>query len=383
MDYLHYLTPGLADTDIPLQFPSPFSTRPHPLAQYAADDLQRRLASEWGRALHDFYAADGGKMFGVLVVRDQSRRIAYLSAFSGMLGGSWDVPGFVPPVFDKAERETFMPAGEAALVTLMDQIDVLEQGTERRALADAIAALTLQAEQALLSLVERHARQRQQRHRQRILTERMDAAERTAMLHQLSLASQRDRRERREQAARWRARLADLQQQLAQYDAGIEQIRRRRARLSLRLQRRLFATYVLRDAQEESRPLMDLFPSALPPGGSGDCAAPKLLQYAHAQGLQVLAMAEFWWGQAPTSGVRHHGHYYPSCRSKCGAILPFMLGGVDVALTVLGVTVQIATPEPTIIYEDDALLVVDKPVGLLSVPGKLEQDSVLTRLRQR
>ena len=322
-------------------------------------------------------------MFGVLVVCDPSGRIGYLSAFSGMLGGCWQVSGFVPPVFDRVARDSFMPTGEAELTLLMKQIETLEQGAERRALGDEITALMLQADRQRLALTERHRRQRQQRHRQRASAMQMAAAERSALLHQLSLASQRDRRERREQAAQWRNRLDVLQQRLAQFDAGIEKLRRHRARLSRRLQRRLFATYVLRDVQGQSRPLAELFPSALPPGGSGDCAAPKLLHYAQGQGLQAMALAEFWWGRSPATGVRHHGHYYPACRGKCGQILPFMLGGLDVAPAPAIDTLPVAALEPTVIYEDDALLVVNKPAGLLSVPGKQQQDSVLTRLRQR
>lgn len=384
MDRLCYLPATVTTATIPVTFPSPFASQPLPLAQYAAEDLQQRLDSEWGRGLHDFFTSDGGKMFGVLVVRDQNRRLGYLSAFSGKLGGCWLVPGFVPPVFDDTAQQSFLPAGELALATLTRQIDALEQGAVQRALGNELAGLTEQAELERQRLVARQQRQRQQRHQQRVFAETLPAARRAALLHELSLASQRDRRERRQLTAQWQARLAEVGRRLALFTADIDQLRRRRARLSLRLQRRVFATYRLRNAQGTSRALTELFPrAALPPAGSGDCAAPKLLQYAHEHGLQALALAEFWWGRSPATGVRHHRHFYPACRGKCGPLLPFMLAGLTVAPPPRLHNDTLAASEPGVIYEDDVLLVVDKPPGLLSVPGKQVQDSVLTRLRRR
>jgi len=121
--------------------------------------------------------------------------------------------------------------------------------------------------------------------------------------------------------------------------------------------------------------------------GVGDCVGPKMLQYAFIHHLKPLAFAEFWWGlpsQAPFSqGVRHHGQYYPACRGKCEPILAFMLNGLSVApQKTLGIFSG-SDDAPEVIFEDDDLLVIDKPTGLLSVPGKAVKDSVLTRLQRR
>lgn len=147
----------------------------------------------------------------------------------------------------------------------------------------------------------------------------------------------------------------------------------------------LIDTYRIRNARGEGRGLADLFAPLPPPGGAGDCAGPKLLSYAYDHGFTPLAMAEFWWGASPPAGGRQHGVYYPACRGRCSKILPFMLEGIehepepDVGLK--------AVPDeaPWVLHEDEHLIVVHKPTGLLSVPGRGPRrvDSVEHRLQQR
>ena len=162
--------------------------------------------------------------------------------------------------------------------------------------------------------------------------------------------------------------------------------------LSQELQTWLFHQYQLLNARGERRDLVDLWQSyyirpklrqkfPLPPGGTGDCCAPKLLQYAYEQGLQPLCMAEFWWGTPTKTEVRQHLNYYPACRGKCKPILTWMLQGLDVDPD--PETQGLARQEVPTVYEDEWLLVVNKPHGLLSVPGRLEQYSVATIMQQR
>lgn len=144
-------------------------------------------------------------------------------------------------------------------------------------------------------------------------------------------------------------------------------------------------TYHLPNALGEVRSLRDVFAPALPPGGAGDCAAPKLLAEAYRRGLRPLALAELWFGAPPRSGDRRSGSFYPACHGKCGPILAHMLRGLPAdAPPVFGASV-IAAAEPLVIYEDAHLLIVNKPAGLLSVPGRsgLLQDCVAARLRNR
>jgi len=128
-----------------------------------------------------------------------------------------------------------------------------------------------------------------------------------------------------------------------------------------------------------------LYAPSEPPGGAGDCAAPKLLAYAYAHGLRPLALAEFWWGAPPPGGGRVSGAFYPACRDKCGPLLPFMLEGLDVAAPRRFEVGRSEGLELRVVFEDEWIVVVEKPCGLLSVPprGSGSGDCVLARLRAR
>jgi tRNA pseudouridine32 synthase/23S rRNA pseudouridine746 synthase len=144
-------------------------------------------------------------------------------------------------------------------------------------------------------------------------------------------------------------------------------------------------TYRFANALGEVRALRDLFAPKEPPGGAGDCAAPKLLAQAYALGLKPVALAEFWWGAPPRTGDRRAGSFYPACQGKCPPILAHMLRGLPADPPPVFGAGAIADAEPATVYEDEHLLVVNKPSGLLSVPGRsgLLRDSVSTRLRAR
>jgi tRNA pseudouridine32 synthase/23S rRNA pseudouridine746 synthase len=165
----------------------------------------------------------------------------------------------------------------------------------------------------------------------------------------------------------------------------IEALKEERKQRSIALQQWIFEQFRLRNARGEEQDIYSIFTQTAhrnPPAGTGECAAPKLLQYAYLNNLQPLAMAEFWWGDSPKGEIRRHGHYYPACRHKCEPILNFMLQGLEVEPNPLLTSNTDATQLETV-YEDDFLLVVNKPAGMLSVPGKTGQASVLTLLQER
>ena len=165
----------------------------------------------------------------------------------------------------------------------------------------------------------------------------------------------------------------------------IEALKEERKQRSFALQQWIFEQFRLRNARGEEQDIYSIFTQTAhrnPPAGTGECAAPKLLQYAYLNNLQPLAMAEFWWGDSPKGEIRRHGHYYPACRHKCEPILNFMLQGLQVEPNPLLTSNPDATQLETV-YEDDYLLVVNKPAGMLSVPGKTGQASVLTLLQER
>jgi tRNA pseudouridine32 synthase/23S rRNA pseudouridine746 synthase len=318
-------------------------------------------------------------MFGVLVVADGGGRIGYVAAFSGMLGGRWSVDGFVDPVFDLERRHATWPAVEAELERFDEAVGAL--AAEQEAARAALAALDAQHAAAKAERSEAQRARRACRHARRAeLAVDADGV----VLEALAQESRADAA-----AARWlRAVQRDERAPLLERARALEEQRtalaRERAARSSELLEEVFAGYRIPAACGQRRSLRELFAPATPPGGSGDCAAPKLFAHALRAGLRPLAIAEFWWGPPPATGGRHHGRFYPACRGKCGPVLAHMLDGLDVEPPPRFGAGVVPAHEPTLVYEDRWLLVVDKPVGLLSVPGRAGLgDSVLTRLRVR
>ena len=163
-------------------------------------------------------------------------------------------------------------------------------------------------------------------------------------------------------------------------------------KMSQDLETWLFHQYRVLNARGEEKDLVELWQAyynrprllrqyPLPPGGTGDCCAPKLLQYAYQQRLRPLAMAEFWWGKPTRTEIRHHLNYYPACRGKCKPLLTWMLEGLDVDPD--PETLGRRRMEIPIVYEDADLLVVDKPSGMMTVPGRVDDYSVETVMQER
>jgi tRNA pseudouridine32 synthase / 23S rRNA pseudouridine746 synthase len=102
-------------------------------------------------------------------------------------------------------------------------------------------------------------------------------------------------------------------------------LKEKRKAHSQALQNQLFEAYKFLNSSGQTKTPNQLFDN--PPAGAGECAAPKLLQYAYTHQLKPLAIAEFWWG-APTSlgnTKRIHQQFYPACDEKCSRILDWML----------------------------------------------------------
>ena len=354
---------------------------PHPLARQAAVALQEEL-TRLPSAQRDDAAA--GKMFGVLIARDSAGQVVTLRAFAGMLGGRWDVDGFVGPVFDLAARNATWPANERELRELDAAIE-----------APAARAAALGAQLDLLAKshaeAERYSKARDEalrseRHAQRkALSDTPASPETQAALARLSNESQRARDARRGEKAAHLVERERVIKSIREERAAVEALKRHRSARSNEFLEELLAGYQLSNARGEVRCVKELFAPEAPPGGAGDCAAPKLFAHAQRHGLQPIALAEFWWGASPLSGTRRHGAYYPSCRRKCGPVLAHMLQGWDVESFEIPGAAPISSDEPRALYEDQWLAVVAKPEGLLSVPGRHNalRDCVLARLRAR
>ena len=178
-------------------------------------------------------------------------------------------------------------------------------------------------------------------------------------------------------------RIVAISKLITEHPEKKEELKAQRRRMSEDLQQWLFSQYRVRNALGEERSILEIFSDRglMPPGGTGDCAGPKLLQEAFIKGLRPLAMGEFWYGASPEKEVREQGRFYPSCTGKCGPLLSWMMQGLDVEENELDKGYR--KTEPGIIFEDDTIIIADKPAGMLSVPGKTGALSLLGWLRER
>lgn len=251
-----FFTPFLTaipDNSAPQKFTLMHNNQAHPLCILAVEELQKHLSTQqdWSHNF-GFDASDTrpviGKMFGVLVVKNEANELGYLSAFSGKIAGANHHKNFVPPVYDMLHEDGFLTNGMIELSKKKELIQLLQKSksTENQPLIE------------------------------KLLIERKE--------------------------------------------------------FSLALQRRLFDNYFFINQAKESKSVYEIFEAAnyiFPPSGAGECATPKLLQYAFLHDLKPVALAEFWWGQSPKSNNRKHGHFYPCCKEKCHAILAHTLSGLE------------------------------------------------------
>ncbi len=369
------------NVELPAVFPSPFDVRVHPVAQQAALSLQQRLkelSTRDARIRQQFEHSNGGKMFGVLVVKNPAGMIGYLSAFSGMLSNCWHYDGFVPQVFDQSDRDAILLEGERRVADSTGKIQEQEADIAYVEVLKKVEMHHLASAQQLDALKDTLAQRKEQR---RILRQNLSISE--AELDELGRQSQSDKLELKNLKRRLQSDGEGPIAKLVHLQANIDELKKRRKKLSAKLQADLFNSYKIVSNDGQSCLLSELFKTGLPPSGAGDCAAAKLVNYANVFGFTPLALAEFWWGAAPAGGLREHGRFYPSCRSRCRVLLPFMLQGQAVSVPQHERAVKFSNDYPHTIYEDRDIVVVDKPAGLLSVPGKVLIDSVETRLKAR
>lgn len=302
-----------------------------------------------------------GKMFGVLVVEDARGELGFLAAFSGNLGGRNLHEYFVPPIYDMLQPGDFFRRGEAEISAINRTIKERESGEEYQSAKAALERAKCDAEQQLSELKAQLKERKMKRDKRRAEGEDSGV---------LILESQRDNAELQRLKRAMRDRVAEAEEHYNKLYAEVEALKQERQQRSAALQMQLFAEFRILNARGEVSNLCELFaptPQLVPPAGAGECAAPKLLQYAYLNGLRPVAMAEFWQGASPRGEVRHHGAFYPACNGKCKPILTHMLEGLAVEPNPL---TQIIPAEPCILWEDSHIVVVDKPCGMLSVRGK-------------
>lgn len=359
--------------ELPARFTYPFCYTPHPLCLSAAEIVQNYI-DNWG-----ILAAEpgGGKMFGVLVVEDDAGRLGFLAAYSGLLAGQNDWPYFVPPVFDAQQPDGYFKIRERQISDLGREITELENDNEYICCRKEHDALSEEARHAIddyrLRMAE--AKNRRDHRRQSVITN----DEEEALKNESRYMKAQLRRIKKD----YQARLDVLSRRMDEHSQRISALRQQRRKMSDSLQEWLFRRYEMLDAQGIRTNLLTIFshtPQGIPPAGTGDCCAPKLLQYAFIHHLRPVCMAEFWWGRSPKNELRRRGQFYPACSGKCKPLLGYMLRGMDMDPDPLAET---QTDNLKIVFEDDSIIVVDKPSGMLSVPGKNGCESVMSLLRRQ
>lgn len=374
-DKIHYLSFDSDGIELPSEFTYPFHYIPHPLTVMAAREVQDYLASrtDWTEELSE------GKMFGVLIVQTPEGKVGYLAAFSGNLAGSNLHSFFVPPVYDLLQPDGFFRIEEANISAINKRIKELESSRQLTEMRTALAECRARVDRTLADAKQQMKEAKIVREQRR--SEGAGEEEQKAMIRE----SQFQKAEYKRLEKRLKEEMQQQAEELENQEQLIRQLKQERKTRSAALQQKLFEQFRMLNAKGEVKDLCELFkdtPQGTPPAGTGECALPKLLQYAYQHRLKPLAMGEFWCGKSPKEEVRHEGHFYPSCKGKCAPILKHMLIGLQVAKNPLAENVHKDT-EPEIVYEDEWLLVVNKPAGMLSVPGKEALNSVYQFLHER
>ena len=444
--FMKHFHPLQTDIARPKQFNDPFDYEPHPLSILAVEEVQQYIM-EHPEIKED---ADQGKMFGVLIVapwgysrsvecgvrsensaerqdsctkplvletfltphstlltpRDDDMRseIGFLAAYSGLLAGRNDWEWFVPPVFDAQDPDGYFKVHERKITEMNHEVELLEKELDDFYHQSDYLKM-LRTTENLLSEHEKKMKTAKVLRDMKRLQRNISPEENAELIResQFMKAEMRRIKKRCEELEKpWKEKEQSLTDR-------IEQLKKQRKEASDDLQRWLFSQYKMRNAQGEIKDLIEIFNDyngQLPPAGSGDCCAPKLLQYAFENNLQPLCMAEFWWGASPKMEIRHHLNYYPACRGKCLPILGWMLGSdfsrseecgmwsensteIQSSIPENSHTQNIShstfhTPHSTIniLFEDSHLLVLNKPAGMLSVPGKTGEESVESMMRE-
>lgn len=371
----HSFQTSIAGIELPRLFTYPFHYTPHPLCVMAAGEVQAYINKQtrWKEEL------DKGKMFGVLIVRTSNGQTGYLAAFSGNLCGSNSHSFFVPPVYDLLKPDGFFKIEEEQISAINHQIGQLQNCDRYLELQQKMERETASSQQAL-SEARKVLKAAKERREQRRL-HRPNENEQVAMIRE----SQYQKAEFKRLERYWKEQISEIKTELESFSSQIEALKAERRNRSAALQQKLFQQFNFLNAKGETKNLCAIFEETVqktPPAGAGECAAPKLLQYAYLSGLSPIAMAEFWWGESPKTEIRHHGYYYPSCRGKCEPILRHMLQGLDVE-PAPSERYSLSQNMPEILFEDQWLLVLHKPEGVLSVPGKSEEQSIYSLLRAR
>jgi tRNA pseudouridine32 synthase/23S rRNA pseudouridine746 synthase len=377
MELFQTFKTNITTIPLPEKFTFPFYYEPHQLSVIAAKALQNYLETQ-NDFQHNFGLNDIqqglviGKMFGVLVVQNQNNELGFLWAFSGKLAESNQHPLFVPTVFDMLTENSFFKREETILNQYNKKIEKLENDENHLAAVKHLEKIKQQA------AVEIKEQKEQIKSNKKLRAEKRKTLTAEA-IEQLNKESQEEGILLKKMTQYWRHHIQAATELVDIFTQQINQLKEERKQKSSTLQQQLFAEYVFLNQYQELKSLEEIF-KGNPPAGAGECAAPKLLHFAFKHELKPIAMAEFWWGQSPKGEMRKHQQFYPACTGKCEPILKHMLQGIPLEENPFEKNTA-EGKELEIVFEDDYILLVNKPAEFLSVPGKQITDSVQTRIK--
>lgn len=390
MKQFHFFKTAISGIQLPAKFTFPFYYEPHQLAEIAVREVQGYLENQTDFT-HDFGLNSHsttnaiGKMFGILVVKNSENEFGFLAAFSGKLEDESCPDFFVPPVFDLRTENSFFKKGEQEIEKISKELALLKNDENYLQLKTTVKKLTKEIEEDLE--LQRRKMKFSKKDRKLRKQEGFNNLNETAFLQlskKLTQESFNNQFFYKELVEYYEQKIDKKRQKLINIEEKINTLKQKRKDISAQLQQTLFEKFQFLNQQKETKALIDIFnnPKVKPPAGSGECAAPKLLQFAFKNDLTPICMAEFWWGISPNSAVRKHKNYYAACLSRCKPILEHMLSGIEMDEN--GLINQIYRKKKLeIIFEDDDVIVVNKPAEFLSVPGKEISDSVYTRIKEQ
>jgi tRNA pseudouridine32 synthase/23S rRNA pseudouridine746 synthase len=384
-DVSHYSLPN----SLPGKFTYPFCYQPHSLALAASEELQQKLEK-----FHPIDSEQQGRMYGVLIVKDTQGTLGYLAALSGNANENNTEKSnidndasinFVPTIHQAYNQSEFEKEQQVEINGINKKINLLTANPEIDRLAVLLETEVANSDEEIQSLQQQMRDNKKARKDQRtwLSTAALPEDEHRDISIALSRASVTDKKALQALKLNHQTKISSTSNDLQQLTDEIESLKKLRKKLSSTLQKHFFKQYKMLNSKGDRKDLIKIFADTLlqrPPAGSGDCAAPKLLQYAFENKLTPLCMAEFWWGKQPTSEIRKHKHFYPACQGKCLPILSHMLEGMEVDKNPLLINPAEGI-DLEIIFQDEHVVVVNKPAGLLSVPGKSIKDSVYTRIK--
>ena len=382
--YFTAFTSDISHYHLPKNFTYPFCYQPHPLALAATEELQDKLAN-----FHQLDSEKQGRMYGVLVVKNNRGELGYLAALSGGTNENISNNGFtinfVPSIHQAYLNSKFEQQKQIEINQINTKIEQLSANPDINKLTKLLTSAVVTSEQAIQTQQQKMQENKRGRKEKRtwLNTANLSEEEHKFISINLSRASVADKKVMQTLKLEHKTIIDSTRKDLLKLTNEIDLLKKRRKKLSTMLQKHFFKQYQMLNIQGSSRDLIEIFAETImkkPPAGSGDCAAPKLLQFAFKHKLTPICMAEFWWGAQPKSEIRKHKHFYPACQGKCQPILSHMLKGMDIEKNPL-LNNLAEHKKLEIIFQDEHIVVVNKPAELLSVPGKSIEDSVYTRIK--